>query len=100
MPTGRPSVFKSAGVVIVNTSYVVPPNGEAFYEIHTAPDHEPNAQRTVFVTRDKATYEAALFAEGKPDRFDVQWTRGSRPDGKRAQIVLELTACGAERAAS
>lgn len=59
------------GVQVVDTKFVVPPHGPAYYEIYVAAsgDEDP----AILLTRDRALYQAAEDAYGTGERVDVEW---------------------------
>lgn len=70
-PTSR----TTAGLVVVETSYVVPALDEPFYEV-TAKDSDDTAH--VFLTRDIPTWDDAVDAWSSGARVTVTWSPGSR----------------------
>ena len=82
--------------VLVVQTYVVPGPDRlttAYYEIHLAPDADPNAPRTVLLTKDAVAYEFALAAEGRACRLTASWHHARM--GTRRVSVLDTLEAGA-----
>lgn len=102
MATGRPSSFLDPNVVVVDTKVVAEkgrPDAISHYQIVTAADHEPNSHPRTYITTDQEAYEMALFAEGREDRFNIEWHHGWAPDGNRCQLLDDLQPAAIEELA-
>lgn len=65
----------TAGLVVIETSYVAPAIGEPFYEV-TAKDTDDTPH--VFLTRDLSTWDDAVDAWSSAVHVTVTWHHGSR----------------------
>jgi len=60
--------------------------GIQYYEIHVAPEPDPEAPRVAFMTADPRVYALAAEAEDYDRRFDVTWHRIETKFGAKYQI--------------
>lgn len=82
--------METRNVLVVDTKVVHERElRQYFYELHLAPDADPDARRTILVTRDEREYKTALAAEGTPVRFLATWHQGKR-NGKPCQVLDKL----------
>ena len=76
--------------LVVDTFVVYNGRTASHFEIQLAVDDRPSAPRLVLITQDETTYIDALSLEGTDVRVDAAWRIGRRPNGKTAQLLVEL----------
>jgi hypothetical protein len=79
---------------ILETQYIAPKDGEAFWEVR-ARVKKPGAAPLpfVFVTRNKDLYELAASAEGTSQTFTVTWQKGTvKTDQSECKVLTAIAA--------
>lgn len=96
--TSKPQTLRA--VLVVQTYVTDSRKNGRYFEVHCAEDppapvvahhmrHDCSAC-TVLLTRDQDLYERFTPFDGTNTRVNAVWCYGTRPDGKRCQILLEL----------
>lgn len=83
-------------LLVVQTYAVDGPAGTGIshYEVHLAPDEEPDAKRLLLLVlrHDPDLYDQALALEGQPTRrCTVTYHRSLRPDGSHCFVLDTIT---------
>jgi hypothetical protein len=86
----EPARFAVVDHIIAQTFVVYRGREWSHYEIQLALDGGPKTPRLIFLTNDKALYQAALALEGTEQRVDASWRPGRRQNGQVAQVLSAL----------